>query len=132
MKVGICNKMAGGLAQKAAVLGAVVGNAIMMAPVTDVFAAGSLLNQSGSVGQYDSIDVTKNNMTAGGVLSRLVGIIAGVISVGGIVTMIGGFQQYMEAKEDDNTAGQSKAQRKLIFGVIEMAAYPLIRFLFGA
>lgn len=115
-------------ANKAVMAGLMVSNAIMMMPFSDSYAT-NLLNNTGGVGKSDEITVN-TGLSANTLVSRVVGLIAGVISIAGVLTAVGGFQQYMEAKEDDNTAGQSKAQRKIVIGVIEIAAWPIVQFLF--
>ncbi len=80
----------------------------------------------------DVKEVSVNTDIDGKILvSRIVGLICGVIALVGILSFINGYSDYMAAKKDDNATGMSKASNKMMVSVLEVAAPAAVGFLFA-
>jgi heme/copper-type cytochrome/quinol oxidase subunit 2 len=76
-------------------------------------------------------EVTVNsNITGAQILNRIVTIMAGVFVIVGLFGVVSGVFKYLEAKQDENSAGENKATRQIGLSIVMIAAPAVLIYIF--
>ncbi len=78
----------------------------------------------GSPAFLPAVDVTVevSSLDASGAVNDVVTLLCGIIALGGIITIAQGYGAYSSGHAEDNSAAESKGMRKMIAGIVAVAA----------
>lgn len=111
------------LKRGSAITAAWIGAALSAAP--QVYADDWLSSQT-------EVTVDPSSLDMNTLMSRVLTLICAIIAVGGIFTIAQGYQTWSTGRADENQANEAKGMRKMVAGIVEVAAPAVFAFLLNS
>ena len=92
---------------------------------------GSGSGSGGNMFTSHEVDINVDNVDATTTMNKVVSVIVGIFICLGLFTMVTGFFAYLEAKSEENAMGESKGIKKMVVGIVMIAAPVIVKFIFS-
>lgn len=80
----------------------------------------------------EKVDVSPGSLDANTLVNNALTLICAIIALGGIFTIVQGYQAWSTGRADENQANEAKGMRKMIAGIVEVAAPAVFAFLLNS